>query len=177
MKYAGFWPRLGAGLVDAIILGPIAWATYYLVYSWSWSAAIVFELPIATAFAVYSILFIGLKGQTPGKMAVGIKVIPIDGSPIGLKHGLFRHFVDLVFSLISSSATITALLLIDPDVFSGLDFSGKIRLLAEHTSTLHNLAENLFIVWIFSELVVLLLNQKKRALHDFIAGTVVVHIK
>ena len=31
-------------------------------------------------------------------------------------------------------------------------------------------------VWLWSELVVLLLNKKRRALHDFIAGTVVVKV-
>ncbi len=30
-------------------------------------------------------------------------------------------------------------------------------------------------VWIWSEVIVLLFNRRKRALHDFIAGTVVVH--
>jgi uncharacterized RDD family membrane protein YckC len=30
-------------------------------------------------------------------------------------------------------------------------------------------------VWVWSELIVLLTNRKRRALHDFIAGTVVVH--
>lgn len=28
--------------------------------------------------------------------------------------------------------------------------------------------------WLFSELIVLLFNEKKRAIHDFIAGTVVI---
>lgn len=30
-------------------------------------------------------------------------------------------------------------------------------------------------VWFWSELVILLTNEKRRALHDFIAGTIVVH--
>jgi uncharacterized RDD family membrane protein YckC len=30
-------------------------------------------------------------------------------------------------------------------------------------------------VWIWSEIIVLLFNRRKRALHDFIAGTVVIH--
>ena len=31
-------------------------------------------------------------------------------------------------------------------------------------------------IWVLSELVVLLLNKKRRTLHDFIAGTVVLHL-
>jgi uncharacterized RDD family membrane protein YckC len=31
--------------------------------------------------------------------------------------------------------------------------------------------------WLWSELVVLLLNAKRRALHDFIAGTVVIRVR
>ena len=32
-------------------------------------------------------------------------------------------------------------------------------------------------VWVWGELIVLLTNRKRRALHDFLAGTVVVRIK
>ena len=35
--------------------------------------------------------------------------------------------------------------------------------------------EVLFNIWTWGELIVLLTNRKRRALHDFIAGTVVVH--
>lgn len=32
-------------------------------------------------------------------------------------------------------------------------------------------------IWIYSELFILLLNKRKRALHDFVAGTVIVKAK
>lgn len=32
-----------------------------------------------------------------------------------------------------------------------------------------------FLAWLILDIIILLLNEKKRALHDFIAGTIVIH--
>jgi uncharacterized RDD family membrane protein YckC len=97
VRYAGFWLRIGAYLVDLIIMVIINYAIYFspgFVYF-----LIVGELgskePAADAFAVvvlvlcvmasiaYPICFWRWRGQTPGKMAAGIRVVRIDGSPLG----------------------------------------------------------------------------------------------
>lgn len=87
IKYAGFWSRLYAGFIDFLILAPIGVAFNYLQYSLSWTATIILIIPLGLLFEFYDICFIGVKGQTPGKMVAGIKVIPMDGSTISLNHG------------------------------------------------------------------------------------------
>lgn len=60
--------------------------------------------------------------------------------------------------------------------YDPLSFFDKATLQAERTPSWSKIIDNLYLAWGLSELLVLLLNNKRRALHDFIAGTVVVHI-
>lgn len=79
---AGFWVRGGAYLVDALIL------------------AIGAFLPIrGLSFLVgvtYKTIFISQGGQTPGKMAAGIKVVTIAGEPVGTGRALGRAAAEYV---------------------------------------------------------------------------------
>lgn len=176
MRYAGFWARLWAGIIDGLII-MLIFSPIYFYQFWSWHSTLVIQIIGAIFGALFSILFIGIKGQTPGKMVMGIKVTPLDGSPITLKHGFYRHSVDLGLSFISSGLTVTALLSIEPAVFNGIDnYGDQFQLMEKQIPNAYLLFSYLSWGWIISELVVLLFNEKKRAIHDFIAGTVVIHI-
>lgn len=104
VRYAGFWLRLGAYLVDLIIMVIIDYAIYLapgFVYF-----AIVGELgsdePAANALAIvilvlcvmasiaYPICFWRWRGQTPGKMAAGIRVVRADESPLDWRAAVMR---------------------------------------------------------------------------------------
>ena len=37
--------------------------------------------------------------------------------------------------------------------------------------------QSLYFYWLLAELIVMLLNRKRRALHDFVAGTVVISLR
>jgi len=73
---AGFWVRGGALAVDTVILG------------------LCFFLPIhglgyLVGF-VYKVIFTSQGGQTPGKMAAGIKVVTLDGGPVSVGRSIGR---------------------------------------------------------------------------------------
>ena len=174
MRYAGFWPRLGAALVDMVVLLPIIGGSFWAATE-SKTTQLVLELPLATAFAVYSIYFIRRWGQTIGKMALKIRVVSLDGAPAGFRRAFYRHVVDLAFSLASSMLTIYGLLSVADDEYAALGFVERMELLNTVTGDLPDIVLWLSFAWTASELVVLLLNEKRRALHDFIAGTVVIH--
>lgn len=85
LEYAGFWVRAGAGLVDFLILGIILGTVYYF-----FKAPVVWlSSGVLFSFA-YWIGFWGWWGQTPGKMALGIKVIQTDGMPVSWQCALRR---------------------------------------------------------------------------------------
>jgi uncharacterized RDD family membrane protein YckC len=176
MRYAGFWPRLGAIVVDTVVLIPII-ALSFWSFSSSRAVALSFELPIAALFPLYNIYFIARWGQTLGKMALGIRVVALDGAPAGYRRALLRHSVDLVFALATSVLTLFALATTTSQEFEAMSLDARLELLAAKTGSLNDFVNWLVLAWTASELVVLLFNEKRRAIHDYIAGTVVVHTR
>jgi uncharacterized RDD family membrane protein YckC len=90
-EYMGFWIRFVAAVIDAVILGavsvilalPAFLSQVFLPLRFLW-----FLLPW-----LYHWLFIGLKGQTPGKMAVGIKVVNARGEKPELGAAVLREIL------------------------------------------------------------------------------------
>jgi len=162
--------------VDTVVMVPIIGLSI-----WMWSAsrtvALLSEVPIACVFALYNIYFVGRWGQTIGKMAVGIKVVALNGDAAGYSRAFYRHAVDLAFSLATSALTLYALLSVTSLEFDRLEFDARLELLSTKTASWTDILNWLLIGWTLSELVVLLLNDKRRAVHDYIAGTVVVHTR
>ena len=77
LEYAGFWLRLGAGVIDLLILGSVSGIIAYF-----FPALIVWMTSGVVISIVYWLGFWVWRGQTPGKMAVGVKVIRTDSSPV-----------------------------------------------------------------------------------------------
>jgi uncharacterized RDD family membrane protein YckC len=82
---AGFWRRFGGSLIDGVILFVIDIAVRAIFKG----AAGFVSLPVSL---VYFTLFVGAsRGQSPGMMAQGIRVISIDGSgSIGYGRAVIR---------------------------------------------------------------------------------------
>jgi len=174
MRYAGFWPRFAAILIDTIVLAPLIAVSFWTL-SASRTTALLIEVPLAFAFAFYNIYFVGRWGQTIGKMALKIRVVRLDGADAGFTRAFYRHAVDLAFSIATSVLTIYALMSVTDHEYSMLVFDERLDLVENKTGAWIRVLNWLSLAWVGSELVVLLLNDKRRALHDYMAGTVVVH--
>lgn len=99
---AGFWIRVVATLVDAFIvfglqflLGSIlavaGTVTTVGAETGAGETAMVVHLFNLTISFAYYVFFTGYNGQTPGKMALRIKVIRRDGAPVGYARAAFRE--------------------------------------------------------------------------------------
>jgi uncharacterized RDD family membrane protein YckC len=167
--YAGFKERFFSNLIDElvllIIIGPIVLSENNSVGS---NFAGIVLLLLAVIF--YLVFPTGMFGQTLGKILMRVKVVRLDGSNITQSNAWRWYFVE-VFLLVclililgimwqknGRNATINFASSADPHLaiwFEGLFFASKI--------------------YSWSEIFVLLTNKKRRALHDYIAGTVVIH--
>jgi uncharacterized RDD family membrane protein YckC len=172
--YAGFWKRFCAGLVDAFIILPLAFLFLWLE-GLDRTLAIFITIPSSILFAMFNVYFHARFGGTPGKLAVGIRVTRPDGTRIGWAQAWKRSSVDLVFAFLVLVFEVWALLHVDPTKFSSVGWIERTQLLQQHQPSWFNSVNILQQIWIWSEVVVLLFNKRKRAIHDFIAGTVVVH--
>lgn len=55
------------------------------------TSKVVYSCIAAPIQLVYMIGFWTWKGQTPGKMAMGIRIVAADGGPIGLGRAIIRY--------------------------------------------------------------------------------------
>ena len=172
--YAGFWKRLGAAIVDFVVWIPFLVLVYYAS---SINMVIALGVAVIQAF-IYSIYYVSLNlvyGGTLGKLLVGIRITKPNGGKIGIQEALLRSAVDIVYGFVFAVAQIYALSQVDADAFLKAGYIDRMNLLAPLYPAYNAYAQILFTVWYWSELIVLLFNKRRRALHDYIAGTVVIH--
>jgi uncharacterized RDD family membrane protein YckC len=123
-RYAGFWIRFVALLIDGIILGIVGFiVTFPLTLLGMGGASVLTRggddpsaalaaLPAIMATAglsgiirlvlnlAYEVYFLTSKGATIGKMALGLKVIRTDGGPISMGLAVGRFFARFVSAII-----------------------------------------------------------------------------
>ena len=94
VEYMGFWIRFVAAIIDSVIV----WVFFGVLSS------LAYILPVSVILLVgplsYYWLFTGLKGQTPGKMLVGIKVVNVQGNRPGLASAALREIPGKLVSAI-----------------------------------------------------------------------------
>jgi uncharacterized RDD family membrane protein YckC len=164
-KYKTFWPRFWAGFIDGVIFMPISFFSQWLfglelngVFNF-----IYYALIHTLSYYFYSIYMHGQFGQTIGKMALKIKVTKVNGQPLTFKRAFYRDAViigtSVVLMFIQASPIlegVNPLLVVENQAFNVLVWV--------HFS------------WLIIEFVTMLTNNKRRAVHDYIAGSVVTRL-
>ena len=171
--YAGFWIRFGSLMLDFIFIIPVTILNLYLnslgknIYFFTIIPNFLFGL-------WYNIYLPKRFGGTPGKLLVGIKILRIDGLKIGWKEAILRHIVLLIFTFLNIALTIYCVLKADNSIYLSLSWLKKSQYLTSFSPLLFKIYAWSSNIWIYSELIVLLTNKRKRAIHDYIASTVIV---
>lgn len=106
LDYAGFWIRVGAKLIDTVILWvaaallqiPLMAMTFLMPDQQELLMVVnVLSSIVNVLFGVtYTTWFLGRFGATPGKMACGLKVVTAEGEPIGYMRALGRYFAEIL---------------------------------------------------------------------------------
>jgi uncharacterized RDD family membrane protein YckC len=172
LRYAGFWQRVGASLIDILILSPLIPLDYFLgVQSRLYHLYALGPMELLSAF--FYVYLVVRYGGTPGKLMLGLRVAQRDGSPVTLKAALLRYAVLWALNLWLSIVTIVAALGMSDAEFKALGYLERSAALDAQAPMILTVTWLIF-GWMFACLVAMLCNRKRRALHDFIAGTVVV---
>lgn len=162
-KYKTFWPRFFAGFIDGLLSLPVMGVSLLL---WKYSQDV---LPIirfgwyvlsCVTFVAYSVLMHGLYGQTLGKMACQVKAIDLQGTKLTMRQAVLRDCVPII---IATAAIITN----TPHMLFQTTPSRPYQVI----DAIKNWTDH---IWFWAELLTMLTNSKRRAIHDFIAGSVVV---
>ncbi len=160
-RYDTFWLRIGACFLDGLIFGILNWLqeTFQNEYTPHW-ITIVWSLVHSLGPIAYSVLMHARFGQTLGKMAMGVVVLDISETKIvNLRQSCLRdigliipELIGIIYWLANSIFKFGG----DPSQI----FLGVFGLTS--------------LIWMLLEVTTMLTNSKRRAFHDWIAGSVVV---
>lgn len=102
-RYAGFWIRYIAKYLDGFFVtfaGLFLSLMYWLIAQRPYDDPDQIPYALAAIFlsrtlvsGVYSVLFVGARGKTPGKMFVKLEIVRADGAPVGYGLALARWVV------------------------------------------------------------------------------------
>jgi len=121
-RYAGFWIRFVAALIDGVILGVVSTALQFLLIGSAFRPFMSVQQPVPPDEAlavfgammgtlalgmlvnvlitsVYEGFFVARVGATPGKMVLGLKVVRPNGAPVTLGRSFGRYFAKWLSSL------------------------------------------------------------------------------
>ncbi|MEI4803264.1 RDD family protein [Bacillus sp. FJAT-51639] len=126
---AGFWRRLGANILDALIFLP-----FYLIFRLLNMSEDIVEGTLNILEVLYTLIVpVVWIGYTVGKKAVGVRIVRIDGQEITIWTTLKRYLLaGMVYGITLGIAIIVSAFMVA-------------------------------------------LREDKRSIHDFIAGTQVIH--
>lgn len=165
-KYNTFWERLFAGILDGVLLVPIAYFDSYFLNSLSETVTAVSWLVFSRLFfLLYSGIMHWKGGQTLGKRIFSIKVIDhSEKTGLSLKQAFLRDGFYSVLVLAS-----VGMMLYNIHTMNRFSFLA----IEPYDSYL----QYFLYIWFILEMTTMFGNKKKRALHDFIGNSVVVKLR
>jgi uncharacterized RDD family membrane protein YckC len=168
IKYGGFWPRLGALLIDGVVLAPVSiGVSYFNMTSWKSSMLLVVITLVSVAYKP----FLEFNyGATLGKMALKLKVVNLQYGKADLGEILARnifHIVPALFTLFFSINIYN-----DPEFASVTGFMEYSTFTRKFTALQFiSVASGLITI---VDGIILLADKHSRSLHDKIGQTCVI---
>jgi len=164
-RYETVWPRIKAGVLDGFVLAPLALADGFLSSPERGALILIAWAAISySAYWLYSVLLHARSGQTLGKRAAHVKVLDLSEERIPTLGQAFLRDSGYILLNCLSLAYFVYLVLTR-------QYAGDAAIAALPVTRLLTLGG---LLWFLLEVSTALINPKRRALHDLIAGTVVV---
>ena len=117
---------------------------------------------VFVAEAIYSVFLHGKYGQTIGKKILDIKVYDLDEENlIGFKRAFYRDSIWIILEIATFIYAIITLAL-DPGSSSNVQ------------SYYEDVVSSISLLWFIAEFITMLFNYKGRAVHDYLAKSVVI---
>lgn len=158
-KYKTVGHRFIASIIDSLLTLPFILLTSFLTSFLDFSPVLMTVSANLTGIlsVFYKILMHGYYGQTLGKMAVKVKVLDSSERPIVVGQAALRSLPQIVV------------------LFFGLTFSPQSPVDESYSwGIFAALFWGIYVIYEIFNVAVFFINEKHRALHDFIGGTVVV---
>ncbi|MDB5325718.1 MAG: hypothetical protein JWM57_1287 [Phycisphaerales bacterium] len=163
MKYRTFWKRFWAGFIDGLVFLPMGFLDGLLMAPERGNAVLIsWAIFSYSSCWIYSVWLHARFGQTVGKMVMRVTVLDLGEER---RPSLYQAFLrDIGYIALNLLFLGYVLYLIS---------KGQYRHGAEESTAIGQLLAWSGAAWFLLEIVSMTTNEKRRALHDYIAGTVV----
>lgn len=166
LKYSTFGKRFLAGFVDGLVFIPVNFLDGYLSKPARGAAVLILWAVISyTTYWLYSVLMHARYGQTLGKMVADVEVLDQGESLLPTLGQAFLR--EIGYIMLNTGSLLYFIYLVSTGHYVG----GPDQEVNTLPGTILSLGA---LGWFLLEVVTMFTNSKRRALHDFIAGTVVV---
>lgn len=159
-KYQTFWNRFAANIIDALIFIPVMILLNIILDGADKFMVLIINFLPTLIITIYNVIGNGKFGYTVGKKLTGIQVLDINETDT---IGYFRAFLRDSVWFFTDLAIIA---------YAYLKYHNNPTALDQYY--LEEILDLTAFAWFILEFITMFLNSKRRALHDYMAGSVVV---
>jgi uncharacterized RDD family membrane protein YckC len=169
VEFATFWPRLGAAILDAVIIGLVTLPiTFINIATWKMPSLYILTSIVTLTYKPFMEY---RYGATVGKMAAGLKVVSHDFGKITLNEEMkrvsFYYLPSILIAILTAKSYFTA------DLFSISGFT-QFQDYVGLTNPAIPWVNGIVFVFVVADCITFFSNEQRRSLHDMYAGTYVI---
>jgi uncharacterized RDD family membrane protein YckC len=173
-EYVGFWRRVAVALLDLVIFSPLVLANILWITPWSYRLRTPWPAVVPPVVQLLLMIFLVVRfGGTPAKLVLGMRIVDQAGVYLRVGRALLRDMITLLGSFFYLLVLIHVISSIPPN---NVPANSKQRAQAYDRYAggwYHNLQAG--IAWVgIADVLVVSCNRRKRAIHDFMAGSFVI---
>ncbi|MFH0922399.1 MAG: RDD family protein [Fibrobacterota bacterium] len=166
--------RILAFCVKSLVLLALFLPLNKFAFSVSGKAHAISGLLFAVLFQVVNVWLLKRYGASIGKLIVGLRVLKADLTPIGYREALIRSSVEMTLSIASAFVISLTLLRVNYDYVRLMPYFQASNYILASTPPFYAHVMAVLQLWVWADMGMILFNMKRRAIHDYMAGTMVV---
>jgi uncharacterized RDD family membrane protein YckC len=172
--YAHLGTRIAAGIIDGLIVMPLALVAIFLdsLHLYYYYNAFLATAVVIMAYCIYLPV---RYGATPGKRLLGLTILKTDGSAIKYRESFLKYLPLLILTLLDFYIQSSAIALAEATVFDTMSLGEQLAYLASFNPIAEWTLEVVILGYYAAAMLMVLLNPRKRSVSDYLAGTVVVY--
>lgn len=171
--YGNFGYRFAALLLDGIILAPIS-VGFFVFNSMDLNNVYAGILVSNVITIFYHIYFPTRFGATPGKLALGLHILKMNGDAITYSDAFRRYLPNLLLGLIAIINTLFAVSKADAKVYNDLSWMKQSEYLQSMNSSMFYIQMICINALLFTSFFIFMFNERKRSISDLSGDTAVV---
>jgi uncharacterized RDD family membrane protein YckC len=163
--FVGFWKRVLAYIIQVSILCiPVVYAYRYLIVLSSKTGSLMPFVIYWIFYYAFSVFLMVRYGGTVGKLVLGLRIVDNTGQYLSISRSIIRLFPYILYSTVYT-------LSLNEVITSQVNSNGGNL---SHNKGVYDAFDAIVGLIFFIDVIVILFNRKKRAIHDFLAGSYVV---